>query len=163
MQYRNKIISYLLSVGKSVSVDEIAKYVDINGEKILSVLESSFEEEPYEILRSKNRYSIVSKDTLMNRKKVSDELSSALLQTLVVVAYCSPVSKTTIDAIRGVNSRHALQTMLQLRYINEDNQGYFLTVEGKAFLSIKKTDDLPDYRETRQQLLEGLSEQSMLM
>lgn len=42
----------------------------------------------------------------------SGRLSPAALETLAIVAYCQPVTRAEIDALRGVDSTAALQTLL---------------------------------------------------
>ncbi|MCL5961472.1 MAG: SMC-Scp complex subunit ScpB [Chloroflexi bacterium] len=42
----------------------------------------------------------------------SSKLSSAALETLAIVAYQQPVTRATIESIRGVNSDRAISTLL---------------------------------------------------
>lgn len=49
-------------------------------------------------------------------------LSSAALETLSIVAYKQPLSRSQVSAIRGVNADGVLRTLLQRGYIEEKGQ-----------------------------------------
>jgi segregation and condensation protein B len=49
-------------------------------------------------------------------------LSPAALETLAIVAYCQPVTRTRIDAVRGVNTDSVLRTLLNLGLIEEQGR-----------------------------------------
>ncbi len=49
----------------------------------------------------------------------TDTLSPAALETLAIVAYCQPVTRAQIEAIRGVNSDAVLRTLLRHGLIQE--------------------------------------------
>jgi segregation and condensation protein B len=46
-------------------------------------------------------------------------LSPAALETLAIVAYCQPVSRSEISEVRGVNSDSALQTLVERELVAE--------------------------------------------
>lgn len=50
---------------------------------------------------------------------VSTQLSQAALEVLAIVAYDQPVTRPSIDAIRGVNSDSSLRTLLRLGLVEE--------------------------------------------
>jgi len=85
------------------------------------------------------------------RSKPRPKLSRASLETLAIVAYKQPVSKTEIDALRGVDSETSIQT-LQNRDLIEvvgtvDSPGkpklYGTTREFLRYFGLKDIKDLP--------------------
>jgi segregation and condensation protein B len=47
------------------------------------------------------------------------KLSPAALETVAIVAYCQPVTRTRIEAVRGVSTDSVLRTLLSLGLIEE--------------------------------------------
>lgn len=81
-----------------------------------------------------------------------ETLGKATLETLSVVAYRSPVSRASIDAIRGVNSSFALRSLL-LRGLIERRANpldareyeYEPSLRLLELLGIGSIEELPDY------------------
>jgi len=90
---------------------------------------------------------------LRSRRKV--RLSRAGLETLAIVAYKQPITKTEIDAIRGVDSGGALHTLLErnLAAIQGRSKGvgrpllYGTTPEFLGYMGINELNDLPELKE----------------
>jgi len=90
---------------------------------------------------------------LRSRRKV--RLSRAGLETLAIVAYKQPITKTEIDSIRGVDSGGALHTLLErnLAAIQGRSKGvgrpllYGTTPEFLAYMGINELNDLPELKE----------------
>lgn len=85
----------------------------------------------------------------LERKK---DLGKAGLETLTIILYKSPVSKSQIDYIRGVNSgfilRHLLVRGLIERLPNPHDKRTFLygpTIDTLAYLGLTRVDELPGY------------------
>lgn len=55
--------------------------------------------------------------TALQEDQQARRLSRSLMETLAVVAYRQPVTKTEIDFVRGVNSDYALRRLLELGLI----------------------------------------------
>ena len=68
----------------------------------------------YQFLTKKKFHPIISMLQLQRSKK---KLSQAALETLAVVAYKQPVTKTDIEQIRGVNCDYSLQKLLEKELI----------------------------------------------
>ena len=64
----------------------------------------------YQFLTKKNYHSIISLLQLQRSKK---KLSQAALETLAIIAYKQPVTKTDIEQIRGVNCDYSIQKLLE--------------------------------------------------
>ncbi|MBI5138433.1 MAG: SMC-Scp complex subunit ScpB [Candidatus Vogelbacteria bacterium] len=79
------------------------------------------------------------------------ELGNAALETLALILYEGPTSRSVIDKIRGVNSTYILRSLMvrglverKMAENSTKNYLYKPTLELMAFLGIKTLDELPD-------------------
>lgn len=68
----------------------------------------------YQFLTKKNYHAVISLLQLQRSKK---KLSQAALETLAIVAYKQPVTKTEVEQIRGVNCDYSIQKLLEKELI----------------------------------------------
>ena len=96
---------------------------------------------------------IVEKLRALPRKK---NMSSALTETLAIIAYKGPVSKTDIEALRGVDASHAVNKLLGYGLITEAGRSngpgrpiLFVTTDkfltDTGFASLKELPDIDGY------------------
>jgi segregation and condensation protein B len=92
----------------------------------------------------------------LNGDKFLKRLSTAALETLSIIAYKQPVTKSEIEAIRGVSSDYAIQKLLEKDLIvitgrNENLPGHPLVyATSKNFMDyfgLNSADDLPKLKE----------------
>ena len=92
----------------------------------------------------------------LNGDKFLKRLSSAALETLAIIAYKQPITKSEIEAIRGVNCDYAVQKLLEKDLViiagrNEEAVGKpLIYTTSKSFMDyfgINTTDDLPKINE----------------
>ena len=92
----------------------------------------------------------------LNADKYLRKLSTASLETLSIIAYKQPVTKSEIEHIRGVNCDYAVQKLLEKDLIliagrNEDSVGKpLIYVTSKSFMDyfgINSPKDLPQINE----------------
>ncbi len=92
----------------------------------------------------------------LNGDKFLKRLSVASLETLAIIAYKQPITKSEIEAIRGVNCDYAVQKLLEKDLVvitgrNEDAVGKPLVYgTSKSFMDyfgINSTTDLPKISE----------------
>ncbi|MBO9198756.1 MULTISPECIES: SMC-Scp complex subunit ScpB [Niastella] len=92
----------------------------------------------------------------LNGDKFLKRLSTAALETLSIVAYKQPVTKSEIEAIRGVSSDYAIQKLLEKDLIvitgrNENMPGqplvYATSKNFMDYFGLNTTDDLPKLKE----------------
>src|SRR4051812_17888990 len=92
----------------------------------------------------------------LNGDKFLKRLSTAALETLSIIAYKQPVTKSEIESIRGVSSDYAIQKLLEKDLIvitgrNENLPGHPLVYgTSKNFMDyfgLNTTDDLPKLKE----------------
>ncbi|MGL4362672.1 MAG: SMC-Scp complex subunit ScpB [Cellulosilyticaceae bacterium] len=65
------------------------------------------------------------------QKPIKKILTQALLETLAIVAYSQPITKTQIEEIRGVRSEHAVTKLIEYDLIEDVGR---LTVIGRPIL-----------------------------
>lgn len=65
------------------------------------------------------------------QRPVKKLLTQALLETLAIVAYSQPITKTQIEEIRGVRTEHAISKLLEYQLIEEVGR---LSVIGRPIL-----------------------------
>ena len=101
---------------------------------------------------------------LLNGDKFIKRLSSAALETLAIIAYRQPITKSEIESIRGVNCDYAVQKLLEKELIvisgrNEDAVGKpLIYATSKSFMDyfgINSAEDLPRISEV---LMQDLAE-----
>ncbi len=93
---------------------------------------------------------------LINADKFIKKLSTASLETLAIIAYKQPITKSEIESIRGVNCDYAVQKLLEKDLViisgrNEDAVGKpLIYATSKSFMDyfgINSADDLPRIKE----------------
>lgn len=92
----------------------------------------------------------------LNGDKFLKRLSTAALETLAIIAYKQPITKSEIEAIRGVNCDYAVQKLLEKDLVvisgrNEEAVGkpliYSTSKSFMDYFGINSSDDLPKISE----------------
>lgn len=159
----NTIEAILFASGKGVPIAEIAEKLDVTeGEvkKSLKELKERYGEDGGIVLLEFNK-----KAQLGSNPKYKDgvaavlnpirekELTRTILETVAIIAYKQPVTRTEIELLRGVNSDYAVNALLELKLIypcgRKDAVGHpvlFATTDEflKRF-KLHSLADLPDY------------------
>lgn len=85
------------------------------------------------------------------KEELSRDIGKAGLETLSIILYKNPVSRSEIDFIRGVNSSFIIRNLLIRGLIEripnpKDSRGFLYrpTFELLSFLGLQSTDNLPD-------------------
>lgn len=168
----NMVEALLFSLGRSVSVEEIA--VCLNMGKDGAILAAERLRERYEerqegliIKKLEDRYQMMSHPKTYEglirvvKSPRKPALSDVALETLSIIAYCQPITKVEIERIRGVKSDHAVNRLVEFGLIEEvgrlDAPGrpmFFATTE--EFLNrfgVDSLKDLPKLPEGAEKLL----------
>jgi segregation and condensation protein B len=129
---------------------------------------------PFEVKQSGGGWQFLTKKDFhktvaqLNGDKFLKRLSVAALETLAIIAYKQPITKSEIEAIRGVNCDYAVQKLLEKDLVvisgrNEDAVGKPLVyATSKSFMDyfgINTTADLPKISEV---LMEELVQATMV-
>lgn len=148
-----------------VSLDQIESAVEGIREKYNS------EFYPFEVRESGGGWQFLTKKDFhntiaqLNGDKFRKRLSNAALETLAIIAYKQPITKSEIEAIRGVNSDYSIQKLLEKELVlisgrNENMPGkplvYATSKNFMDYFGINSPADLPKIREVlADQLVEG--------
>jgi len=96
---------------------------------------------------------------ILVKEEVSRDLSRASAETLAVIAYRGPITRSEVDYIRGVNSSYTLRNLLIRGLVErksnpKDGRTYIYqaSMEFLKFLGLGKIDELPEYSEFTQKL-----------
>ena len=101
---------------------------------------------------------------LLNGDKFIKKLSTAALETLAIIAYKQPITKSEMESIRGVNCDYAVQKLLEKDLViisgrNEEAVGkplfYSTSKSFMDYFGINSADELPKISEV---LMEKLTE-----
>ena len=125
------IESILFAMGESVPIDRICEALEIdrkNAEIIMEKMQSEYENDQsrgIKILRLEDSFQLCTKTEYYGyirtvaEKKSKVSLSNAALEVLSIVAYNQPVTRSSIEFIRGVNSDGSLSKLVELGLVEE--------------------------------------------
>lgn len=128
------IESLIFASEKPITIEDITNVVEETMEMILDpgqveeaiqLLTEKYSSEDFsmEIIEISGGYAFMTKGafhyTISNylKQTTTKKLSKAALETLSIIAYKQPVSKTEIESIRGVNCDYAIQKLLEKELI----------------------------------------------
>ena len=142
-------------------------------EAAIKAIQEKYESEfyPFEVVESGGGFQFLTKKEYhktiaqLNGDKFLKRLSVASLETLSIVAYKQPVTKSEIEIIRGVNCDYAIQKLLEKDLIvivgrNENSPGKpLIYATSKSFMDyfgINSAEDLPKIKEVlNQEIIEA--------
>ncbi|MDP3735198.1 MAG: SMC-Scp complex subunit ScpB [bacterium] len=92
----------------------------------------------------------------LRQDELSRELSRASLETLAVVLYQGPVTRSEIEYIRGVQSQSSIRLLAGRGLIQKISEYgskrgtfYRATTEALAHVGLSRVEELPDYEKTQ--------------
>lgn len=163
----SKIESLLFLSGRPMSVRELsdltkdeAKIVEEAGDKLIA--EYKEKNSGIQLIKNGASFQMVtsSENAALAQDFVKDEttgeLSRPSLETLTIIAYRGPVSKTDLDRIRGINCSLIIRNLLQRGLIDyredkkTEEQYYTVTFDFLRYLGLNEVKELPDYEKLRQ-------------
>ncbi|MCT4597633.1 MAG: SMC-Scp complex subunit ScpB [Vallitalea sp.] len=124
------IEAILFSMGEAVELEKIAEAIDHNkktAKKIITNMMHKYEEEDRGviIIELDNAYQMCTKTQYyeyirrVNNKAKSYVLTDVLLETLSIIAYKQPITKSQIEKIRGVSSYHCVNKLIEFNLVCE--------------------------------------------
>ncbi|WP_117169317.1 SMC-Scp complex subunit ScpB [Paraliobacillus sediminis] len=137
--------------------------VDIVDEIILELMDDyNLDERGIMLVESKGTYHLATKPehTIYYQKLLesphTSKLSQAALETLAIIAYNQPITRTEIEDIRGVKSDRGVQTLLSRALIEEvgrkDGVGrpvmFGTSVDFLTYFGLKSIEELPPLPES---------------
>ena len=164
VQIEAKLQAMLFASGESVPVKRMAEVLEITETKAYKYLEKlsqKYEDDPssgIRLVRYEDSYQLSTKREYyecirsLTEKKRRASLTNAGLEVLSVVAYNQPITRSSIEFIRGVNSDGPLNNLISAGLVEEvgrlDAPGRpILFGTGEEFLrcfNLSSISDLPD-------------------
>ena len=168
MQIVQKIEALLFWKAEPVSFKKLAILLGANEKVIiegLDELEKSLKGRGITLIRTDDMASLGTSPEAsflieqLAKDELSGDLSKAALETLSIILYKGPISRSEIDYIRGVNSQFILRNLLVRGLIEKidnpsDGRGflYKTSVALLSNLGISKISNLPEYAEVRKEI-----------
>lgn len=153
----------LFTTGKAESVKDIAKALMVTEEEVTEaavLLMNMYEEggRGIRIIRLENSFQMCTNpeyyDALiaLELSPKKPRLTDVMLETLSVIAYKQPVTKAEVERIRGVNSDHAINRLIEYRLVRELGRArlpgrpilFGTTEEFLRRFGVSSSSDLPD-------------------
>ncbi len=152
----------LFSLGEAVEIDKLAEALEVREDEIKTAFESlkkKYEkdnrgiklieiENSVQMCSNPDYYECIQRVTQIKKQA---GLSSAALETLSIIAYNQPVTKGTMDFIRGVDCTYSVARLLERGFIDELGRAetpgrpilYGTTTEFLRCFGLKSLEDLP--------------------
>mgnify|MGYP000212226346 CR=1 FL=1 len=128
-------------------IEQYAEMLDTNEERGLALL---MHKNNVQLVTHPRHESVIQE---LLRDAMSQDLGPAALETLALIAYFGPITRSRIDYVRGVNSAFSLRTLLVRGLIERSKQRgtieYVYTTSSDLLkdLGITNREDLPDFEE----------------
>lgn len=158
------IEAVLFAYGEPITIDKIAKLLNIEKEEVGKELENLKKELENEnrglrLIFNDNKVQMATKPEFSHllqefiKEEFKESLTPAALETISLIAYFGSISRAKIDYFRGVNSSFTLRSLLMRGLIErledqkEKGGGYLyqLTFDSLKHLGISKIEDLPEF------------------
>ena len=184
MKMENTNLKYALEAmlfasGEPLSINAMAQTLEITPSETKKLLNELKDEYDYaqrgiRLMRMDNKYQMLSRKEYFDYiKKIlqiapASFLSQAALETLSIVAYKQPVTRSDIEYIRGVQSSSSLDLLVDRGLVRASGKldlpgrpsGYETTEEFLKMLNISSLNELPSYEEFRNGIQLKLDDQS---
>ncbi len=129
-QLKAALEAILFSMGESVDPETLSQALEVGEDEIRDVLEEMVQdyespERGIRIVKLEGRYQLATKKEqypaliriVRQPKKIN--LSDVVMETLSIVAYKQPVTRSMVEKIRGVSCDHAINRLLEFGLICE--------------------------------------------
>lgn len=173
LEIKNKIEAILLLGGDEIKIKELAKFFSVPIDKIVDVLENLKNDRKTTGINIEINGEFVNLVTnpiygetineFFQQESKPKKLSSASLETLSIIAYRQPITKTEIESIRGVSVDRIIQNLEEKKFIRvcgkKEMTGkaklYKVTEKFLGYIGINKIEELPNYSEIKERRIEN--------
>ena len=157
-----KIEAILFSASEPLDVETIEKRIQTNTDlnKILEKIKNNYKNRGINLVCIKNKWSFRTAEDLSKlmslQKSTQKKLSKATIETLAIIVYHQPVTRSEIEEIRGVSfATNTLEILLELDWVRpagrKDVPGkpiqYATTENFLNHFNVQKLSDLPTVEE----------------
>ncbi len=130
MNNKYAIEAILFAVGAPVEIKQFTAALQIKEDEVKQLIVQLKEEYiknkrgfniienegKYQICTSSNYYDVIKK---IYEKPLKNELTPTMMETLAIIAYKQPITKSEIDEIRGVSSHSTVNKLIEFSLIEE--------------------------------------------
>ena len=171
LEAERKVEAILFAAEEPLDLPSIQTRLDVKADvpKILKSLENQYKNRGINLICIANRWSFRTPSNLsklMNlQKSTQKKLSKAAIETLAIIVYHQPVTRSEIEAIRGVSfATGTLEILLELNWVRPAGRKnvpgkpiqYVTTDEFLSHFNLQKLSDLPNVEElTSAGLIDG--------
>ena len=153
-----QVEAILFAASEPLDIETIEKRIQttVNIKKILENIKEIYKNRGINLVCIKNKWSFRTADDLSNlmslQKSTQKKLSKATIETLAIIVYHQPVTRSEIEEIRGVSfASNTLEILLELNWVRpagrKDVPGkpiqYATTENFLNHFNIQKLSDLP--------------------
>lgn len=150
-----------------LSIAELSRICKVGEEEItqaLNALSATLEGRGLRIILNGNEVALAAAPEAaeiiaeIRKEELSKDLGKAGAETLAIILYEGPISRSEIDYIRGVNSSFIVRNLLIRGLVerSEEKGGrgvkYQATSDLIAFMGIESREKLPDFQKVREQI-----------
>ena len=162
LEAERQVEAILFAAEEPLDLKNIQTRLDVkaNVPKILKSLEIQYKNRGINLICIANKWSFRTPSNLsklMNRQKSTQKkLSKAAIETLAITVYHQPVTRSEIEAIRGVSfATGTLEILLELNWVRPSGRKnvpgkpiqYVTTDEFLSHFNLQKLSDLPNVEE----------------
>lgn len=164
LEIRAALEAVLFAAGDAVELDKLADIVDVDKRSLADILRqmaAAYEagDRGIQLIRLEDSYQLCTKGSCRDyvsrlvEPRRRQSLSNAAIEVLAVVAYRQPVTRNTIEHIRGVNCDYIVNRLIERNLIEEvgrlDAPGrpilFGTTQEFLRCFGIESLSQLPDF------------------
>ncbi len=153
-----QVEAILFAASEPLDIETIEKRIQTNSniKKILDNLKEIYKNRGINLVCIKNKWSFRTSDDLSKlmslQKSTQKKLSKATIETLAIIVYHQPVTRSEIEEIRGVSfASNTLDILLELNWVRPDGRKdvpgkpiqYSTTESFLNHFNIQKLTDLP--------------------
>ncbi len=165
-EIKSIIEGLLFTWGDPLDIKDISGVLNIEIKVLEPIIKELIDDLDYNrrglrIIRFNNSYQIGTRPEhfdwikKLNNNKNTKNLSNAALETLSIIAYRQPIIKSDIEAIRGVRSDRAIETLVERKLVTEvgrlDKTGrpilYGTTEDFLKYFGLQSIEELPAIEE----------------
>ncbi|MGL5918216.1 MAG: SMC-Scp complex subunit ScpB [Cetobacterium sp.] len=170
MRIKEQIESILLLGGDEIKIKDLSTFFSISVEKVLDILEDlkkerfntginiEIDQEIVHLITNPRCGEIV--NMYFKQDVKPKKLSNAGLETLSIIAYRQPVTKSEIEAVRGVSTDRVIQTLEDRKFVRvcgkRESIGkpnlYEVTDKFLGYLGVSTVNELPQYEIMKEKL-----------
>jgi len=162
LEAERQVEAILFAAEEPLDLKSIQTRLDVkaNVPKILKSLENQYKNRGINLICIANKWSFrtpLNLSKLMSRQKSTQKkLSKAAIETLAIIVYHQPVTRSEIEAIRGVSfATGTLEILLELNWVRPSGRKnvpgkpiqYVTTDEFLSHFNLQKLSDLPNVEE----------------